>query len=486
MFQDKTTSYRALAEIGANVGAALIATGLSANDHVGLLAKNTDAYFELLAGCSQARCVLTPVNWRLAPDEVCFILKDAEVKVLFTSAEYLEIAIGLAAEIGIKRVILLDGEPPEGVEAYLSWRETGTDVSLATPNADDVLLQIYSSGTTGSPKGVELTHANFLAAADQIRYGMVGRWEPEDRLLIALPLFHAGALLTASYALLAGAKCVVLRDASIDVLLETAERHQVTKVGFVPALIQLLIDHPEFRADRFSHLDTVIYGGSAITPTLLQRALAVLPGEFVQLFGSSETMTAGTVLTGADHLIAERVVTCGRAMQGIDIRIIRADGSDADTDEPGEILVRSATVMKGYWRRPEQTREVIVDGWYHTGDVGSLDAHGYLTIRDRVRDLVISGGENIYPVEIENVLIQHPEVADCAVIGVPDTRWGEAVKAIVVPAPGVEPGGDRLIAYLQERIARYKCPRSVAFIEALPRNATGKVLKRVLRETYSE
>lgn len=487
-FAGRSLTWSELDVIGRCIGAQLNREGIKPGEHVGLLAKNTDAYFELLAGCSHARCVLTPINWRLSADEIAFILKDAEIRVLFVSSEYCELARQLLDDLNREtRLFVLDGPERSDCTHYPVWRDCASVEGLAgAPASSDVLLQIYSSGTTGSPKGVQLTHASVLAAAEQVRHGLVGDWSDEDRLLVALPLFHAGALLTASYALFAGATSIILKDADIDALMQAASDHRATKIGFVPALLRMVIEHPNFSADRFPALDTIIYGGSAISPEVLQQAMQAFRTDFVQLFGMSETFTAGTVLTGSDHRDPARVNTCGRPMHGIELRVVRSDGSEAETDKPGEILIKSPTIMKGYWGRSEQTAEVLQKGWYHTGDVGSIDASGYLTIRDRLRDMIISGGENIYPAEIENVLMTHPEVVDCAVIGIPDPKWGEAVRAVVVSTPGAPQDAKTLIEFLQGRIARYKCPRSVAFTDALPRNATGKVLKRVLRETSKQ
>ncbi|MDP3403485.1 MAG: long-chain-fatty-acid--CoA ligase [Brevundimonas sp.] len=490
VFSGVERTYAELAEDGDRLGRRLLELGLRPGSRVGLLARNCGAYFELLAACGAARVVLTPVNWRLAPDEIAFILKDAEIEVLFVSSDYLDIATRLMAELGLPdRLILLDGSPPPPALAYIDWceaGETGTDARLPGAEPGDVLLQIYSSGTTGTPKGVELTHGNMLAAAKQSLHGLVGCWSAEDRLLIPLPLFHAGALLTASYALLVGATNIVLKDAEVEALIAAVEREKATKIGLVPALMQMILEAPGFHRSRLASLDTIIYGGSAISSDLLRRSLATFDAGLVQLFGASETFTAGTVLSPEDHLSPSRVLTCGRPMHGISVRVVRPDGSDADPDEPGEVLIRSDTVMKGYWRRPDQSAEALRDGWYHTGDIGSLDREGMLTIRDRLRDMIISGGENIYPLEIENVLSEHVDVADCAVIGLPDTRWGETVMAVVVPVAGKTPRAEDLIDHLRKRIAGYKCPRAIAFVDALPRNASGKVLKRVLRETYRE
>ncbi|CCW18400.1 Long-chain-fatty-acid--CoA ligase [Sphingobium indicum BiD32] len=488
MIFDKTSrSYSDLADESRCLGAGLISLGLRPGSRVGLLSRNCGAYFELLAACGFARTVLTPVNWRLAPGEIALVLKDANIDILFVSSEYLHIALDLMNDLGrAGRLILLDGTPPHLVRAYEDWRRPFEAVGAALPqaNAGDVLLQIYSSGTTGAPKGVELTQGNMLASAKQTLHGLVGPWSADDRLLIPLPLFHAGALLTASYALFTGATSIVLKDAEVEALMSAAEHYRATKMGLVPALIQRMIGSATFRKERFATLDTIIYGGSPITSDLLHRALAAFDAGFVQLFGSSETFTVGTALSPDDHRDAALLATCGRPMKGIDIRVVRVDGSEADCDEPGEVLIRSPTVMKGYWRQPDQSAEVLRDGWYHTGDIGSLRQDGVLAICGRLRDMIISGGENIYPLEIENALSAHADVADCAVIGVPDERWGEAVIAVVVPAAGARPTPESLIAHLRERIASYKCPRSVILVDALPRNASGKVLKRVLRQTH--
>lgn len=488
VFNGRSLTYAELSRAGEGRAQQLMSLGLRAGSRVGLLARNCDAYFELLAACGAARTVLTPVNWRLAPDEIEFILRDAEIEVLFVSSDYLDLAMKVMAGLGRSdRLVLLDGTPPAPAVAYAdahgaeAWRLNGP---LPEALPDEVLLQIYSSGTTGAPKGVELTHGNMLAAAKQSLYGLVGCWSAEDRLLIPLPLFHAGALLTASYGLLVGATNIVLKDADVEALLAAAERERATKIGLVPALMQMIIEAPGYRRERLSSLNAVIYGGSAISSDLLGRVRLAFDAGLVQLFGSSETFTAGTVLSAEDHQHPAKLSTCGRPMRGVSIKILLPDGAEAALDQPGEVLIRSGTVMKGYWRRPDQSAEVLQDGWYHTGDIGSLDSGGFLTIRDRLRDMIISGGENIYPLEIENVLSEHADVADCAIIGVPDDRWGETVMAVVVPVAGAQPTSDDLTAYVRKRIAGYKCPRHVVLVETLPRNASGKVLKRVLRDTY--
>ncbi|WP_375394396.1 long-chain-fatty-acid--CoA ligase [uncultured Sphingomonas sp.] len=477
-FETRVTDYATLDRQADAIAAVLSANALPSGARIVYLGRNSDRCLALLFGCARAGAVLTPVNWRLAPDELRHIVEDAEAVLVFVTREH----AAVPATLGLPGVDVDDDE------AWEAWLTGGAGSPLPSPPAaGDVLVQIYSSGTTGRPKGVELTHANMLASARHAATGVVGRWTAEDRMLVALPVFHVAALLCSSYALINGATIVLMREADLGGIQDLIRRQAITKTGLVPTLIQLLLDWPDFEASAFATLHLIIYGGSGIAPALLGRAFTALECDFLQLYGASETCAVATVLLPEDHRAGSnaRLASCGRALPGVAVRVVDADGADAAMNEPGEVLIRSPGIMKGYWHCPDSTAEVMVDGWYRSGDIGSLDADGYLTIRDRLRDMIISGGENVYAIEVENALAAHPQIAECAVIGTPDAIWGEAVTAIVVARPGTMIEAEGVIAHARTLIAAYKCPRRVIFVDSLPKNAGGKILKAPLRERYA-
>lgn len=471
-FEGRETTYADLAAQAARVASALARTE-AAGARIAYLGRNHDRCVVLMLGCALAGCVYTPVNWRLAEAELAYVLADSGADLLFHSKEHSAHALQTGA-----RTVDVDDE-----EAWSSWLVEG-DAPLPNVAADDVALQIYSSGTTGRPKGVELSHRSVLTGGETVLSGELGgSWSEQDRVLVPLPLFHVSALLMVTYALVSGAASVIVRDAVPMQIAEAARRYRATRTGLVPTVIQILLDSPDVDMRSFDDLKLIIYGGSSITPALLDRARTAFGCAFLQLFGMSETFTIGTILRPEDHDSGDPALlaSCGQPLPGVEVRVILADGTEAPVGTPGEILIKTGSVMKGYWRLPEATAEAVRDGWYHTGDVGSFDARGYLTIRDRLKDMVISGGENIYPAEVEAALASHPSVAEVAVIGRPDPRWGEAVTAVVV-SRGDAACEKSLIDHARARIAHYKCPSKVVFVEALPKNAGGKVLKRELRE----
>jgi long-chain acyl-CoA synthetase len=302
-----------------------------------------------------------------------------------------------------------------------------------------------------------------------------------------MPLYHIGGAGYAMVVLYSGASLVVTRDFIPAQVLELIEKRRVTHSFFVPAMLNFMLQQPGCDRTDFSSLRAILYGASPIPEDLLQRSLEVFGCSFIQAYGLTETTGAVALLSGEDHeRQGERLRSCGRPVGGNELRVVDGDGRALAVGEVGEITVRGPSVMKGYWNRPEATSESIREGWFHTGDAGYFDTDGYLYIHDRVKDMIVSGGENIYPAEVESVLFSHPAVADVAVIGVPDERFGEAVKAIVVLEPDVEATAEEIMSFCKGKIAGYKRPRSVEFTDALPRNPTGKVLKRELREKYWE
>ena len=488
-FKDRRTTYRELDERASCVAQGLIGFGQKPGARVGYLGKNCDRYFEVLLGAFKARAVIVGVNWRLAPPEIAYVLNDAGCEAIFVGQEYYAIIEKILPDCPkLRDVIAMDGGHPSWPD-YESWRDAQQtrDPMLPVGPGDDV-IQLYTSGTTGHPKGVQLTNANYLSIFSCLGSAPLGRYEPEDVVLIAMPFFHVAGVNIGLLALAQGAQGIVLGETDPAEILRLIGEKKVSYAFLVPALILFVLQNPAASATDFSSLKNISYGASPISDEVLLRAKEVFGCEFLQVYGLTETTGGGTFLLPEDHEPARgKLRSCGRPAPGHEIRVVGGDGKPVPMGEVGEIQIRSGNVMKGYWNKADATAKAICgEGWFSTGDAGFFDEDGYLYIHDRVKDMIVSGGENIYPAEVENAIMGHPGVADVAVIGVPDERWGEAVKAIVVKKPGVAPDPSDIIAHARERIAGYKLPKSVDFIDALPRNPSGKVLRRELREPYWE
>jgi acyl-CoA synthetase (AMP-forming)/AMP-acid ligase II len=342
---------------------------------------------------------------------------------------------------------------------------------------------MYTSGTTGYPKGAQLSHSGLLALTN-VGLRSIGGWHENDVNLVCMPLFHIGGSGWALIGFHRGVDSVLMRDADPAAILRAIPEFRITKGFMVPALILFTLQNPQCKATDFSSLELICYGASPAPIDLVRNAIKVFGCELAQVYGLTETTGAINYLPPEDHDNSERLKSCGKPMVGIEIHVVDASGKDVPTGEVGEIITRSPQNMLGYWNQPEATSRTIRGEWFYTGDAGYLDKDGYLYIYDRVKDMIISGGENIYPAEVESALFGHPAIADVAVIGIPDDKWGEAVKAIVVKKPGVNVTPEELIGFARERIAHFKVPRSVDFIDALPRTPTGKILKRELRKPF--
>ncbi|MHB8529648.1 MAG: long-chain-fatty-acid--CoA ligase [Caulobacteraceae bacterium] len=482
-FEGRQTTFRAFDALSSRCANALIAAGVKPGDRIAVLAKGSDDFFILWFGALKARACLAPVNWRLAPPEIAFIIGDAAPGLLFCGADYAAIAAGLRGQCpDLERLIQFEaghGEWPD----FRGWisAHPDHDPMLAGDPADDV-IQLYTSGTTGLPKGVQLTEANYAALFSSATQGW-GRFEAGDAVLVAMPLFHVAGANMGMLALRQGATAIVMREADPDAIIAAIQTHAIRQAFLVPALINMILQHPSLEGADLACLEKVYYGASPISEEVLRQARSRLGASFTQLYGLTETIGLGTWLSPQAHAEG-RLRSCGLPSPGVEVRV-RTEGRPAAAMEVGEIEIRSAGIMKGYWRRPEATTEAIdPDGWFRTGDAGYFDSEGYLHIHDRLKDMIVSGGENVYPAEVENALFSHPDIADAAVIGVPDERWGEAVKAVVVLRPGAAAEPGRIIAHCRSLIAGYKTPKSVDFAQSLPRNLSGKVLRRQLREAY--
>jgi acyl-CoA synthetase (AMP-forming)/AMP-acid ligase II len=468
------------------VAAGLAAEGVEAGQRIAFLDKNSAACLEVAYGGARLGAVTTVVNWRLAPEEWHYVLDDSQAVLLFAGHEFAEAAGQLRDRLPhLKRIVVVGADADE-YEDWLAAQEPRQSGSDASP--DDVVLQLYTSGTTGFPKGVMLTHRN-VAAHNAAAVKVVAPSE-DTVAMVPMPLYHVGGLAYALWNLAAGARIVLVRDAVPSVLLDTIEQQGVTDTFIVPALIGALLQDPSIDGRDFSRLRHLLYGASPMPGPLMQACLQRFPGILGQVYGMTELSGAVSYLAPEDHADAshpERLLSAGRPYPGVEVRVVDTEGRSLGAGELGELWVRSRQCMAGYWRKPEATAETLVeDGWLRTGDVARVDDGGFVYLEDRLKDMVISGGENVYPAEVERVLVQHPSVADVAVIGVPDEKWGETVKAVVVPAPGATVDADELIAHCRQHLAGYKRPTSVDVLEALPRNATGKVLRRELRAPYWE
>jgi acyl-CoA synthetase (AMP-forming)/AMP-acid ligase II len=485
VFEGRTTTYAEFDRHANQVANGLTSLGVRAGARIAYLGKNSDAYFELVFGAAKIGAVMTPINWRLAPPEVAYILADSGAEALFLGPEFLGLARGLPTG-GLRAVIHMEGD--DG--AYEAWRDAqdSSDPGVAV-GWEDVALQLYTSGTTGHPKGAMLPNRALLELRALHATSDMGwnRWTTDDVSLVAMPVSHIGGTGWGIMGLYNGAKGVVAREFDPNAVLDFIERDRISKIFMVPAAMQIVLRNPRAREVDYSRVKYVLYGASPIPLDLLKEAMEVFGCGFVQMYGMTETSGTIVALPPEDHLAAggPRMRSAGKALPGVELAILDEGGRRLPPHEVGEIAIRSAANMIGYWNLPEATaRTIDAEGWLRSGDAGYLDEDGYLFIHDRVKDMIISGGENVYPAEVENAVYGHPDVAEVAVIGVPDPKWGEAVKAVVVRKPGHEPTPEEIIAWARQRIAGFKAPKSVDFIDALPRNASGKILRRELREPY--
>jgi long-chain acyl-CoA synthetase len=487
-FEGRTITFGDLQERSSRLANALADLGVAAGDRVAFLDKNGVEYFEVTFALAKLNAVTVAVNWRLAPAEIAQIIDDARAKVVVVGAEFMQHIEKTEAELAtVSAIVAIGGHAGwHDYEALIAAADA-TDPGVEAAG-EDVAFQLYTSGTTGLPKGVMLTNDNFFKGVMNVTESW--RFTPESVNLAAMPMFHIGGSGWAMIGLYHGCQTVLLRDVDPVRLLDLIAEFRVTNAFIVPAVIQFLLQMPGIADADLSSLRAIVYGASPITDATLTKAMDAFGCEFIQVYGLTETTGAITQLDPEDHDPgrAHLLRSCGKPFPWVEVRIVDPEtGEDAPDGKVGELWTRSSQNMLGYWANPEATRSAVTDdGWFKTGDAGYRDEHGYLYLHDRVKDMIVSGGENIYPAEVENVLARHPDVADVAVIGVPDERWGEAVKAVVVPRPGSTATEQDYITFAREHLAGYKLPKSVDFAEVLPRNPSGKLLKKDIRAPYWE
>ncbi|MEL7206729.1 MAG: long-chain-fatty-acid--CoA ligase [Actinomycetota bacterium] len=467
--------------------------GVSRGDRFAVLAANCLEYFAWYYGAAKAGAVIVPLNPRLAPPEWAYIVGDSGARLVVARGDLVEPCATIVGDCpGVGEWLSLGHEPPDGWE---DLAERGDRVGPWLPDeppvgSADPVVQMYTSGTTGRPKGAVLSHGALTAsiaqssAANHDGLGGCGH--------IVAPLAHIGSALTSMLNLAAGGSAFVQEDFDMPEVVRILDEEGVNRTMLVPAMIQaLLVFVPDIADRSFDDLEQIGYGASPIAPEVLRQAMDVFGCEFTQGYGCTESCGGLTLLGPADHRRALEeqpglLESAGLPALGTQVRVVGDDGSDLAPGEVGEIIARGPQLMTEYWNLPEASEAALRDGWLHTGDAGTFDEDGYLYVKDRIKDMIVSGGENVYPAEVEHVLIEHPSVADVAVIGVPDERWGEAVKACVVAAPEETIDPEDVLAFCRERLAGFKTPKSVDVLDELPRNASMKVLKTELRAPYWE
>ena len=465
--------------------AAQLAAGLRPGDRIAYLDKNHPGCTETTLACALVGTANAVVNFRLAAEEIRYIINDAQAALVMVGTEFLPVLAKIRDELTtVRKVIVVGGEQDE----YEEWL-AGVEPLAGEPEPvpDQCFLHLYTSGTTGFPKGAMLTNRSLTAHAASV--ALTTEVGPDSVALVAMPLFHVGGSGWGLLAMFHGARIVLVRDIIPAALLDEIVEQKVSHAFLVPAVFGFLLQVPDVAERDYSAVKALVYGASPMPLPLLRRSMAAFNVDFYQVYGMTEASGAVTSLDAAEHRDTaheDRITSAGKPVTGVELAIVDpVSGEHLGPNQTGEVWVRTAQLMSGYWNKPEADAAAFApDGWLRSGDAGHIDDDGYLYISDRIKDMIISGGENIYPAEIERVLAEFPGVADVAVIGVPDEKWGEVGKAVVVPVPGAEFDADALLTYCRERLAGYKCPQSVSIVAELPRNATGKVLKRELREPF--
>ena len=496
IFEGRRKTYAELEARVNRLANAMADLGVQSGDRVAALQVNCDEHVEAYFATAKLDGVYVPLNFRVRADELAYMVNESGPRVLLVGARYVGLVRSIADRLdSVEHYVSLEG-PTEGWHYFDDLVASGGDEERSPEaDVDDLTLIMFTAGTTGSPKGVMLSHEGFssyilsnVTPADP---------EVEERSILTVPLYHVAGVQGMMGAIYGGRTLIIQRQFEAAQWMELVELERANRAMMVPTMLKLVMDHPDFRKRDLGSLEVITYGAAPMPLEVIRRAVEVFPGtHFINAFGQTETASTITALPPEDHVLEgppgeietrlRRLSSIGVPLQDVEVRIVDEEGDSVAQGEVGEIVARGARLMRGYWNRPEETAEVIRDGWLHTGDLGYFDEEGYIFLVGRAKDLIKRGGEMVSPEEVERVLQSHPAVDEAAVIGVPDQSWGERVRAIVVLKDGHSADETEVVEYCRRRMASFKKPESVVFAPRLPRNPLGKVLKRVLRENYSQ
>jgi acyl-CoA synthetase (AMP-forming)/AMP-acid ligase II len=495
VYCDQTWSYQELALRVEHLAGALRQLGIDEGERVAMMSLNSAKYVEYIFSVPWAGGVLNPVNTRWSATEIAYSLEDSQTHILIVDDTFTALIPEVKSKAPILEHVIYAGEgiPPAGMLSYEELISTASPIEDQYRHGDDLAGIFYTGGTTGFPKGVMLSHTNLICST--FSFALSADIPSGARLLHAAPMFHLADLASLFTGFLREGTQVVIPAFDAKAVSQAVRNHHVTDMLLVPTMVQMLLDAPDFSATDFSALKRILYGASPMPLSTIDKAFEKLPHiDFIQAYGMTELAPIASISSANNHTsetrASGRIGSAGLAGPLQEIRIVDKNGKTLPSGTVGEIMVRGPNVMQGYWRKPEQTAEAIADGWMRTGDGGYLDSGGYLYVVDRVKDMIITGGENVYSAEVENIISQHPLVNQCAVIGIPSDDWGESVHAVLVAEPSSQAQYnldiDTLRNFCKEHIAGYKCPSSLEFVQSLPLSGAGKVLKAQLREPFWE
>ncbi len=498
VFEGKRWTYARTGERVSRLAHGLGRLGVEKGDRLGILHVNCNQYVETYFAAAKIGAIFVPLNFRAKADELAYMIANAEVKVLFVGNRYMELVKGMLPELGsVEHCISIDEEQGEMISYEEVIRSSSPEEIFSEIGDEDITILMYTSGTTGRPKGVPLGHNAF--ASYVLENVDPANPDIEERNLLTVPLYHVAGIQAMMAAIYGGRTLVMMKQFEVKEWMETIQREKATRAMLVPTMLKRVIDDPDFSGYDLSSLKVITYGAAPMPFEVINKAIQVMPWvRFINAFGQTETASTITTLGPEDHIIEgteeekrkklKRLSSSiGRPLPDVEIKIVDEEGKSLSPMQVGEILARGPRIMTGYWRDEQKTAQALTrDGWLRTSDLGYMDEEGYIYLSGRADDMIIRGGENISPDEVEEVLHSNPKVEEAAVIGVPDTEWGQQPRAIVVLREGENSTQDEIIEYCRLRLAGFKRPRSVIFIDALPRNPMGKVLRKKLREEYGQ